>query len=473
MALVINSNIASLNAQRNLGNTQSALNVSLQRLSSGLRINSARDDAAGLAITDRMTAQIRGLNQASRNANDGISLAQTAEGALGESTNILQRMRELAVQSANDTNSESDRASLQKEVAQLISELDRIAQSTEFNGRRVLDGSLNNATFQVGANAGQTITFGISSARSSSLGQIAAQTGTEVAANAASDITIQLGSNAVVNVSSSANFADGTYKDETSAFAKAAAINDAGIAELTVSAITEGTVTAGAIGGTASDTYTLTINGVNVYEDIDVSAGLTLTEVRDQINVHTDSTGVRASVAGGDITLTADDGRNIDVAESGTGFTAGTDGLTVTGEAFADTLRGTLALSASENITLGGTIADIGFIGNITLDTNGIDDLDITTRAGASEAIQRIDAALGQIDTSRAGLGAIQNRFQSTIANLDNVAENLSAARSRIQDADFASETASLTRNQILQQAGLSILAQANQSQQSVLALLG
>ena len=187
MALGINTNVLSLNAQRNLNNSQSALATSLERLSTGLRINSAKDDAAGLAISDRMTAQIRGLNQAVRNANDGISLAQTAEGALQESTNILQRMRELAVQSANDTNSDSDRAALQAEVTQLQAELDRIAQTTEFNGKRILDGSFSGATFQVGANAGQTISFGIGSAKSSAMGHIANQTGTEVTAAAATE----------------------------------------------------------------------------------------------------------------------------------------------------------------------------------------------------------------------------------------------------------------------------------------------
>lgn len=473
MALVINTNVSSLTAQRNLFNSQNALHESLERLSTGLRINNAKDDAAGLAISDRMTSQIRGLNQASRNASDAISMTQTAEGALQESTNILQRMRELAVQSANDTNSASDRSSLQKEVSQLISELDRIAQTTEFNGKRLLDGSLNNAAFQVGANAGQTINFGIQSAKASGMGQIANSTGTEVTAAAATDITVKLGQGSVVNVSTSANFADGTYKDDTSAFAKAAALNDAGITGLSVTTLTEGTQTAGAVGGTALDTYTLSVNGEAIYTDADVATALSVNEIRDAINTHTDATGVRASVSGGDITLTADDGRNIVVAESGTGFTAGTDGLTVTGGDFAGALRGTIELSATENITLGGTFANIGFAGNITLDTNGIDDVDISTGDGAALAIQRVDAAINQIDTTRAGLGAIQNRFESTIANLQSVSENLSAARSRIQDADFAKETAALTKSQILQQAGLSVMAQANQSQQSVLALLG
>jgi len=476
MAMVINTNVASLNAQRQLNRTQTTLNTSLERLSSGMRINSAKDDAAGLAISDRMTAQIRGLNQAVRNSNDGISLAQTAEGALQESTNILQRMRELAVQSANDTNSISDRKALQAEVTQLGAELDRIAQSTEFNGKRILDGSFSGATFQVGANAGQTISFGIGSAKSSAMGQIANQTGTDVTAVAATDITIAMGTGTAQAITTSANYTDGTYKDATSAYAKTAAINDAGITGLRASATNSGDVTYGAVGGTALDTYTLTLNGVDIYNNADVAAtALTINEVRDAINTQTDSTGVLASVSGAVLSLTASDGRNIVVAESGTGFTAGTDGLGVTGDDFVagTTKRGTVQLSAAENIVLAGTVATLGFTGNITLDTNGIDDVDVSTQAGSATAIQRVDAALTAVDTIRGGLGAIQNRFESTIANLQNVSENLSAARSRIQDADFAAETASLTRSQILQQAGTAILAQANQSQQSVLSLLG
>lgn len=472
---VINTNIASLNAQNNLQKSQGDLQTSLQRLSSGLRINSAKDDAAGLAISNRMTSQIRGLNQATRNANDAISLAQTAEGAMQESTNILQRMRELAIQSANDTNSTSDRASLQKEVSQLASELDRIALNTEFNGRRLLDGSYTDAAFQIGANAGQSdrITFSIASAKASSIGAIAEGTGTEVSGSAATDITIAIGSGSATTINSSANYTGDTYQDATSAYAKAAAINDAGVSGLSVTAQTSGTQTVGAIGGTASDTYDLTINGVTIYSGTDVSTALTNDALRDAINAKSDETGVIASLSGGDLTLSASDGSNINVVEGGTGFTSGTDGLTVTGGDFDGVLRGTLTLSASDTISIGGTQADIGFTAaGVAVDTNGIDDVNISTVDGSLTAIKRIDAALSAIDDSRADLGAIQNRFESTISNLSNVAENVSAARSRILDADFAQETANLTRNQILQQAGTSILAQANTLPQSVLSLL-
>ncbi|KTD43216.1 flagellin [Legionella quateirensis] len=474
MAQVINTNVASLTSQRNLGVSANAMQTSIQRLSSGFRINSAKDDAAGLAISQRMTAQIRGMNQAVRNANDGISLAQVAEGAMQETTNILQRMRELSVQAANSTNNSSDRSSIQSEVSQLQSELNRISNNTEFNGQRILDGSFTNASFQVGANANQTISFSIGSIKASSIGGIATATGNEVSAAAATDITIALGGGAATTINSSAGFAGVLNgQDGTSAYAKAAAINDAGVAGLSVTASTSGTQTVGAIGGTAADTYDLTLNGVAVFTGQDVATAMTNTTLRDAINGVSDQTGVTASLNGGDLTLTAADGRNITVTESGTGFTAGTDGLTVTGGDFDGVLRGKLSVSATDTINIGGTVATLGLNAAIAKDALGIDTVDVSTAAGAQTAIKRIDAALNSVNANRASMGALQNRFDSTIANLQNVSDNLSAARSRIQDADYASEMANLTKNQILQQAGTAMLAQANSMPQSVLSLLG
>ncbi len=473
MPQVINTNVASLNAQRNLNQSGSSLATTLQRLSSGLRINSAKDDAAGLAISDRFTSQIRGLNVAARNANDAISLTQTAEGALASSTNILQRVRELALQSANSTNSSSDRQALQQEVTQLQAEFDRIALNTEFNGQRILDGSFSNASFQVGANANQTISFSITSAKGSSVGGIAAATGTEVTAAASTDITIAVGGGAATSIASSAGFAGAANgQDATSAFAKAAAINDAGIAGLTVSASTSGTQTVGAIGGTAADTYNLTINGTAIFTGLDVATALSNSDLRDAINNVSNQTGVIASLNGGDLTLAAADGRNITVTESGTGFTAGTDGISVTGGDFDGVLRGSLSVSALNTVAIGGTVATLGLNAAIARDSVGIDSIDIGTAEGAQSAILRLDSALQSISSIRAGLGAIQNRFESTINNLQTTGENLSASRSRILDADFAAETAELTRTQILQQAGTAILAQANQIPQNVLSLL-
>lgn len=474
MAQVINTNVPSLTAQRNLGKSASAMALSIQRLSSGLRINSAKDDAAGLSISERMTAQIRGMNQAVRNANDGISLAQVAEGAMQETDNILQRMRELSVQAANSTNNSTDRGSIQSEISQLKSELDRISMNTQFNGQRILDGSFNNASFQVGANANQTINFSIGNVKSTAMGGIATATGSTVNGSAATDITIAIGSAPAISVSSSANYT-GTAngQDATSAYAKSAALNAAGVAGLTVTANTSGSATVGAIGGTAGDTYNLSINGVAIYANQDVATALSNSDVLNAINGVSNQTGVIASLNGGVMTLSAADGRNISVTESGTGFTAGTDGLSVTGGSFASVLRGKLSVSAPDTINLGGTVATVGLNAAITKDSLGIDSIDVSTAAGAQTAIMRIDSALATVTSNRATLGAIQNRFDSTISNLQNVSDNLSAARSRIQDADYAAEMANLTKNQILQQAGTAMLAQANSMPQSVLSLLG
>ncbi|RAP36287.1 flagellin [Legionella quinlivanii] len=473
MTQVINTNVMSLNSQRSLNVSQKGMQTAIQRLSSGLRINSAKDDAAGLAISERMTSQIRGMNQAIRNANDGISLAQTAEGAMQETTNILQRMRELSLQSANSSNNSGDRQAIQEEVVQLQSELDRIALNTEFNGQRILDGSFSSASFQVGANANQTINFAIGSIKASSIGGIATQSGTEVSNAASTDITIAIGGGAATTINSSAGFTGNAQQDATSAYAKAAAINDAGIAGLSISANTSGTQTVGAIGGTAGDTYNLSVNGVAVFTNQDVATALSNTALRDAINGVSNQTGVIASLNGGDLTLTAADGRNIDITESGTGFTAGTDGISVTGGDFDGTLRGSLTISATNSISIGGTVATLGLNAAIAKDSLGVDSIDVGTAAGAQSAILRLDSALSSVNSNRAAMGALQNRFESTIANLANVAENLSGARSRIQDADFAAETANLTRAQILQQAGTAMLAQANSLPQSVLSLLG
>lgn len=811
MALTINTNVASLNAQRNLGTSQSSLNKSMQRLSSGLRINSAKDDAAGLAISDRMTAQIRGLNQAARNANDGISLAQTAEGALQESTNILQRMRELAVQSANDTNSASDRSSLNDEVGQLQAELDRIAQTTEFNGRKVIDGSLANATFQVGANAGteQTISFDIESALGADLSQVgtvvdapngtptvgASVSGTALAAdtlsvngeavgaaagtavaiadainaadpgttNIATAVNVQTLDFTTVNLDSTNagvgtdgavtagtdeaasvvgsgftqtqastatvlesqgmdlgglastsgqdlvfTFTDGAtltvqstgtwaadgdadqdtgldgvtgtdtagrswtitsdQSDGTVTLAQTAgdfdsegvvsgvtatsgataslsaslngaagAAANAAIAEITVSdgdaANVDGTTLE--IGGSAIDTSgidwstvtdgatlatalslssdvsasfsggTLTVTGATAGagNDLTVSAGSGLSDangtaataatfdvtgVTDTLaatittidisvggvavddsgidySAVTDGaelataldglTGIAASMSSGTLTITAetagtgtvltldaggdgalvqedasvsgtytldvgtaaqidigaaaggevtaaevaseindladfsaelnDDGQIVVTGGTGVAFditeTIQTDGSTAAAtsagiagaSATATTYNGQVSLDSTADIVFEGAgVAEAG-LSSTGNSTTTIDQISVDTRENAWTAIESVDAALSDIDTIRGGLGAVQNRFESTIANLNNVAENLSAARSRILDADIAMETSAMTKNNILQQAGVSILAQANQQPQLALSLLG
>jgi flagellin len=481
MAQVINTNVMSLNAQRNLSTSGTDLATALQRLSSGLRINSAKDDAAGLAISNRFTTQIRGLNQAARNANDGISLAQTAESALGELTNNLQRIRELAVQAANATNSASDRVALDQEVQQRIAEINRVATQTSFNGQRLLDGSFGNAAFQVGANAGETIQVSLTtSMKTNALGQIATAAGTAVTGTASggSGLTIQLGTSTAINVSASANFQgpNATYQGGDSAYAKLAAIQAAGITGLTATAtntVTEGTLFNNVTNGTGgTQSYALTVNGVVVYSNTTASAVITANDVVQGINQNANTTGVTASVAGGIITLSAADARNIVTSEAITAGTGGTGtGLDATA---TGTFRGSITLSATENITLGGANrTDFGFgATSYAKDTTTLVSVDVLDVSSANDAMLRVDAALTAVSSLRSTFGAIQGRFESTISNLQSVSENLTASRSRILDADFASETANLTRAQILQQAGVAILAQANSTPQNVLALL-
>ncbi|MFM9969226.1 MAG: flagellin [Burkholderiales bacterium] len=472
MAQVINSNIASLNAQRNITSNQSALTTSLQRLSSGLRINSAKDDAAGLAISERFTAQIRGLNQAARNANDGISLAQTAEGALSTVSNNLQRIRELSVQSANGTNSATDRAALQQEVSQLKSEIDRVASTTDFNGVKLLDGTFNNQQFQVGSSANQTITVtSISSAKTNDMGMSYLASSTGAAVNGVALVAGDVSINGISVGASSAGTSAGQTAD--SAWAKAAAIN--ATSGTNVSAVANATAVAGAAMTPAATAGAITINGVNTTAVTTLGASGTAdrTAVISAINAISAATGVVAADSGADgtgVTLSAADGRNVTVALGGT-LTAASSGLT------AATTRSTLTLTStsSSGITMGGaTPAKAGSIASAaaSLTGNAVSTLDISTVAGANTAITSIDAALSSINSSRASLGAYQNRFDSAIANLQSTSENMSAARSRIQDADFAAETSSLTRAQILQQAGTAMLAQANALPQNVLTLL-
>jgi len=466
MAQVINTNIPSMTAQRNLTSSQSDLTTSLQRLSSGLRINSAKDDAAGLAISERFTSQIRGLVQAARNANDGISLAQTAEGALKEVSNNLQRIRELAVQSANGTNSASDRAAIQTEVAELIAEVDRVASQTTFNDIKLLDGTFSNAAFQVGANAGETITVAsVTSAKTADLGASLSATAVGTA------VTGALSSgDLIINGVDVGAVASGDAKD------LAAQIN--GLSGTNVTAQAQATsVTGASMTGNAGETGTITINGVASASV--TTTGTTATDrsaVVTAINAISAATGVTATNTGADatgVTLTAADGRNIIHSLGGT-LTADTTG--VAGDA---TTRSSVTLTgtSSAGITLTGAAeTTAGFTDNQTvaasLTGTAVANIDVSSVSGANAAITSIDAAMSTVNSTRATLGAVQNRFESVVSSLQERSENLSAARSRIQDADFAAETASLTRGQILQQAGVAMLAQANALPQNVLSLL-
>ena len=377
MAQTINTNISSLNAQRNLNSSQSSLAMSMQRLSSGLRVNSAKDDAAGLAIAERMNTQVRGLNVAARNANDGISLAQTAEGALGKVSDMLQRMRELAVQSANATNSNADRGALDAEVQQLKSEIDRVATTTSFNGRKILDGTFTNQTFQVGANSGEAISVAaIADVKTASLG-----TSTR------------------------------------------ASLNSVAITSLSTAALTSAA--------------NITVNGTAIGA---LGAAATVTDRANQL-------------------VTA-----INTVSATTGVTA-----------FIDTASNSIQLNSAANITLAEGTTTTGFFGTLTATaaaTTGISSVDVLSSGSASLSLGTIDTALDAVNTARGTLGALQSRFETAIGNIQVTAENLSAARGRIMDADFAAETANLSRAQILQQAGTAMVAQANQLPQQVLTLL-
>lgn len=376
MASVINTNIASLNTQRNLGASAGALSTSIQRLSTGLRVNSAKDDAAGLAIAERMSSQVRGLTVAARNANDGVSLAQTAEGALGKVGDMVQRMRELAVQSVNATNSQTDRDALQAEVVQLKAEIDRVAQGTSFNGTKLLDGSFSAAKFQVGSNVGEQITV-------------------------ASITNAQLAGMGSVN--------------------RASTQSSTAIATLTATSLGD-----------------LTVNGT----DIGVLAAAGTTQERqaqivDAINRISPTTKVGA---------------------------------------YLDTSNNKIVMTSSATITLTGAAgAKVGFVAADSATaaaSANMASLDISSYGGAELAIAQSDAALTQINTARANLGALQSRFENAVSNIQITAENTTAAKSRIMDTDFAAETANMTRSQILQQAGTAMLSQANQLPQQVLSLL-
>ncbi|HLW22959.1 MAG TPA: flagellin [Steroidobacteraceae bacterium] len=502
MSLVLDTNINSLVAQNNLTSSQASLSTALTRLSSGLRINSAADDAAGLAISQQFTTQINGTNQAIRNANDAVSEAQTAAGALGTIVNNLQSIRTLAVEAANGSNSASDRAALDNQVQQQIAEITQIAQQTTFNGLNVLNGSSGTTVYQVGANVGNTISVNLSQGvAANQVGQYAQLTGaavTNAQLTAINTVSISDGTS-TVNVGASAGFAGSTaYQAGDSAYAKAAAINGAGLQGLTAAASTTLTsaaafsniVAATGGAGAGASTYDLTINGTAIFSGAgNVAAngpGITGSQVVQQVNLYTNTTGVTASLnSAGDLVLSNTDGSNIVVNETIALGAAGAGGAaaTGTGGAFgaATTQRGTVTLTDAKPITIadvgaGGGSAALGFQAGgqtITLGTASLANQNVLTVAGANSTISSVDSALATVSAFQSELGAIQNRFQAAVSNLTSTSQNLTQSRSTIQDANFASETANLTQAQVLEQAGISVLAQANQQPQLILKLLG
>lgn len=524
MSMVINTNVSSLTAQRNLAKTGLGLETAMARLSSGLRINSAKDDAAGLAISERMTAQVNGLTQARRNANDGISVAQTAEGALQTSGDILQRIRTLSVQSANDTNSSSDRQALQAEVSQLISEFDRIATTTQFNGLNLLDGNFSKTQFQVGANANQTITFGIGSTKAVDMasfgvsGDVSASS-TMVGASAA----VSDGSASNVNrfqtqdlvIKSKGMAGTVNLQASMSAGKIAASINaqQSNTGGVTARAETYAFLTLSNSSGQMAMDFNL--NGVGI-QAFSSNGSTDMDGLVTSINDRSGATGVvaqKVDVPGTGnagtyrVQLFAADGRDIQMtsvtAASGTGgATSSALGLqgaydnngTVTTVGSLASFSATGSSNGNRNSTVGGRVIianDTAYtltssIGGTTgglfavastatiagAKTGALSTVDISTVLGSNKALGIIDAALSRVNNTRANLGALQNRFQMTIDNLQTTSDNLAASRSRIKDADFAEETATMSRWNVLQSAGTAMLAQANQGPQAAMQLL-
>ncbi|WP_350598674.1 flagellin [Pseudomonas sp. 65/3-MNA-CIBAN-0223] len=561
MSLSVNTNITSLGVQKNLNKASDALSTSMSRLSSGLKINSAKDDAAGLQIANRLTSQINGLNVAVKNANDGISIAQTAEGAMQESTSILQRMRELALQSANGSNSDDDRTSLNQEFTALTGELNRIASTTTFGGRNLLDGSFSSTTFQVGSSANETISFGMGNLSSTGLkgsySESAATTAvtkmqasvtnsatfsqggafTTVAAGPAQTLTIG-STDITLAAGTDAAAATGLINAKT-AETGVTAVNNAGVLTLVSknsfdaknSAANMGlttTASTATAATTAASAGSITING----QPIAFAAGATMASIATTINTAATVTltGVTAAVdANNRLVLTSKDaagagtGRAIALSDTagnaGSLATLGLKADTNEAKLVADTsinLNGVevkvkagnnmddivsainsastgvtasrvnsatgnkLALTSDSDIKVAEGSAGTGLLAlGLTAATTSaveqkttVSDLSILSAATSQQAIQALDKAIQQVDSQRAQLGAVQNRFDSTVSNLNSISENTTAARSRVQDADFAAETAELTKQQTLQQASTAILSQANQLPSAVLKLL-
>ena len=555
MALYINTNIASVNAQNSLTTSQLSLQSSLQRLSSGLRINSAKDDAAGLAISTRMTSQIKGLAQASQNSNDGISMSQTAEGGMTTIADNLQRMRSLAVQAANGSNSVSDRQSIQAEIFQLQAQINQVATQTQYNGTTLLDGSLTSAQFQVGANANQTINLSIGNLQATAIGSYQASgtvngvagvigggeaqgsmtqavAGTAIAAAAAipaigttaavpavlasEGTAVTTKNNAGGTISITGNGTSGfitTFTSTTiaaqSADQIASQINTStSVASTGVSASASTNLTLDfAPGGTTIAAAPVSLNLYTTSTDsqgkattsmITVSNGTgsgDLAGLVSSINSQAGTSGITATLSGSKITLSNVTGQDISVQNGSSATTNGATGVMVTGQTYvagslADSGAGvTLAVGGTgDTVTVGGQVqfsspnsysvyAVASGVVKTAGDTvgsslNSVNTINVSSLAGANAAIGIIDAALLKVNNQEANMGAVQNRFTSVISNLATSGQNLSAARSLIQDTNFAAETANLTRSQILQQAGTAMLAQANSVPNGVMALL-
>jgi flagellin len=492
MAISVNTNVTSMKAQNSLNGANSKLSMSMERLSSGLRINSAKDDAAGLQISNRMTSQINGIGVAIRNANDGISIAQTAEGAMQESTNILQRMRDLSLQSANGSNSSEDRAAMQKEVSALQTELTRIAETTSFGGQKLLDGTYGTQNFQVGSNANETISLTLKDVSAGKLGNnsVKLEAATAGLGFGTAAAGVAPASNGVAGGAVTINGRVSktvTVAADSSAKVMADKINtESGKTGVTASGITQVKATIGEAG-----TVSMKINGTTVSKNItDITD---LSGLAEEINKSYDTTGVSAKINDNkELILTDKDGNNIKIEDFATSATTtatatfavlGDDGvantaITLSGAAASTTdsttLAGIVKLDSTDSFTVSSADATMAKVASTPYASSldAISTVDIGDADGAQNALAVIDAAIASIDGQRADLGAVQNRMNFTISNLSNIQSNVTDARSRIQDVDFASETAQLTKQQILSQTSSAMLAQANQLPQTALSLL-
>ncbi|MDL2284954.1 flagellin [Oxalobacter sp. OttesenSCG-928-P03] len=521
MAQIINTNMMSLNSQRHLNGTNRALSTAMERLASGKRINSAKDDAAGMGISARMTSQINGMNQAIRNANDGISLAQTAEGALSKSEEMLQRIRTLAVQSSNASNSPADRQSLQQEVNDLVAELDRFAQTTSFNGKNLLDGTMGTAKFQVGANAGELITFGGSNFRTQQYGNYSKDVANIAIANGLDSTnwvdTTNAGTNGItagnIEIKGYAGKSKAMVSDGDSAETIAAAVNaQSEKTGVKATATTKAVLTTGlnANPGTVEE-FSLQLVGSNkkvddataptefvdavsitftidtgTEDDADNMSSSTYANAISEINKQSGKTGITAEWyqdenGKGGVLLTHSSGADIRILNDGdndvnldvfdeNGDLTGTVATVAGGADNAAAVAGKVDLYSSYSYTVTETNVGLSLENGVL---QKIADLDISTFDGAQKAIKIAEGGIDLINREMANYGALQNRLQYTIENLEVSSENTTNARSRIQDADYASETANLSRASILQQAGTAMLAQANSQPQNVLSLLG
>lgn len=499
MSSVINTNVSSLLSQNSLSRNTTALSSAMERLSTGVRINSAKDDAAGLAISTRMTSELRGLQVAVRNANDGISVAQTAEGSLGEITNILQRLRELAVQSANASNNDTDRSFLDTEAQQLIAETNRIGSQANFNGIKLLDGSFASKNFQVGANASETIAFNsISDSRASGLGQNnllsagtivktggfaqAASAGTGVITNSVTAVTagFTLATDSAKGGGTSASI---TYAANSSAKAIAQAINDnAGAVGVSASASSQAQLS----GLSAPGAVSFTLNGQSVAATITTTSDLTALSAA--INGLSGTTNITASFAGTDksvLTLKSSAGENISISDYAVGAAGNQTAIVSTGTNFGQSVTltegstdstvvtGDISITSSKGaITAAGANTEVFATASAASSFTSVAGISLSTADSSSKALTVLDQALTQVNNTRAALGGLMNRFNASVSNQNTTIANLAASRSRILDTDYAVETTNLAKAQIIQQAATAMLAQANQSQQSVLALL-